>query len=54
MDCKNCQHKQWEEGDIEYSPPGWGVYICQLSNEVLPEDKAKQQGRLDSCPLQKA
>lgn len=49
--CKDCKHKWWAEGDIEYSPPGWGVYYCKPLDKDLTEEQAKQQGRLDGCPL---
>lgn len=50
-ECKSCKHRTWAEGDIEFSPPGWGVYYCKPLDEVLTEDQAKHKGRLDGCPL---
>lgn len=54
MDCSKCKHRKWEEGDREYSPPGYGVYYCDLapSHEALREDVGKGKERPTSCPVQ--
>lgn len=28
--CPSCEHRQWEEGDHAETPPGLGIYFCDL------------------------
>ena len=54
LDCSKCSHRKWEEGDREHSPPGYGVYYCDLTETgALPEDiaKGKTFQRAEDCKL---
>ena len=52
MDCSKCKHRKWEEGDYEYSPPGYGTYYCDLTtNGALSEAVGKGQERPTDCSL---
>ena len=54
--CNNCLHRQWEEGDREYAPPGYGHYYCELvpyPGGALPEDVAYGRKEPENCPLNK-
>lgn len=52
MKCNVCPHRQWEEGDREHSPPGYGVYFCDLTEfGALSEAVAKGDSEPSDCPL---
>lgn len=54
MDCSKCKHRKWDEGDHSESPPGYGVYYCNLapSHESLCEAVGKGRERPTACPIQ--
>ena len=55
MKCNECSHRGWEEGDREYSPPGYGTYYCDLraySLSSLKEDEATGEIPPTYCPLE--
>lgn len=42
--CNKCDHRTWQEGDREYSPPGYGIYYCAMvafPGGALTEAQAK-------------
>lgn len=52
MKCNECQHRVWQEGDYDHSPPGYGVYFCALTEfGSLPEAVAKGDAEPTDCPL---
>jgi hypothetical protein len=52
MKCSSCEFREWSEGDIEYSPPGYGVYFCKLLDKNLDKNTAFYSVH-DECPLNK-
>lgn len=54
MRCNECEHRKWEEGDHSESPPGWGVYYCDLTTSgCLDEDEGKGKVEPKNCPLER-
>ena len=52
MLCSECEHRRWEEGDPEYSPPGYGEYYCGVViSGCLSEEVAKGYVEPINCPL---
>ncbi len=51
MDCSKCKYRQWEEGDHSESPPGYGIYYCELADRGLTEEVSKGQKRPENCPV---
>lgn len=53
MDCSKCKHRVWEEGDHSETPPGYGVYYCDLTKSgILKEEAAKGKERPVGCMVQ--
>ena len=50
MQCKDCEHRKWEDGDREFSPPGWGVYYCELTDITLGRELVSGGTHYD-CPI---
>lgn len=53
MWCSSCPHRKWEEGDHSETPPGYGVYYCDLvpPPDALPMLVAYGKERPNNCPL---
>jgi len=48
--CHQCEHRKWEDGDRDYSPPGYGTYYCELTDATLSRSIALDGCHYD-CPL---
>ena len=56
LNCNQCKHKKFEQGDLEYCPPGWGVYFCDIhpdKNSAFPARVTDNDLKWDKCPLPK-
>ena len=52
--CSECTHREWQEGDREHSPPGYGIYFCNLfpfPDGGLSEKVAYGLEEPTNCPL---
>lgn len=49
-----CQHREFEQGDLEHCPLGWGINYCAMIDSPdggLSAEHAMGGGHPDWCPL---